>query len=130
MSDHNKDEFQNEAYNPQSDDMPTDDMPTAGGFTTAQMRALKWMTSIMGVLIVICLILLAIGLSRNAEKLAKSEETKVISLPASMDIKALSADPDGNLWLYLTGDEGEEIQKITKKGEIIKQIIITRDNAR
>ena len=110
--------------------MPTDDMPTAGGFTTAQMRALKWMTSIMGVLIVICLILLAIGLSRNAEKLAKSEETKVISLPASMDIKALSADPDGNLWLYLTGDEGEEIQKITKKGEIIKQIIITRDNAR
>ena len=105
-------------------------MPTTGGFTTAQMRALKWMTSIMGVLIVICLILLAIGLSRNAEKLAKGEEAKVISLPASMDIKALSADEDGGLWLYLKGDEAEEIQKITRKGEVVKTIIITRDGAR
>ena len=124
MSDHNKDEFQNEAYNPQSDDMPT-----TGGFTTAQMRALKWMTSIMGVLIVICLILLAIGLSRNAEKLAKDDDVKVISLPASMDIKAISAQEDGSLWLYLKGDETEEIHKITKKGELKQQIIIKRDEA-
>ena len=110
--------------------MPTENMQAGSGFTTAQMRALKWMTSIMGVLIVICLILLAIGLSRNAEKLAADKQAKVISLPASMDIKALSADEDGGVWLYLKGDEGEEIQKITRKGEVVRQIIITRDKAR
>lgn len=102
-------------------------MPSTGGFTAAQLRALKWMTSIMGILIVICLILLAIGLSRNAKKLADSEDASIITLPASMDIQSISADSDGHLWLYLKGASGEEIQKITKKGKLVKQITIERE---
>lgn len=81
----------------------------------------------MGILIVICLILLAIGLSRNAEKLADPEEPSIITLPASMDIQLISADSDGHLWLYLKGESGEEIQKITKKGKLVKQITIERE---
>ena len=124
MSDHNKDEFQNQDLA-----SPRDDMPATGGFTTGQLRALKWMTSIMGILIVICLILLAIGLSRNAEKLAKSEAAFSMTLPASLDIKAISAQEDGSFWLYLEGEGREEIQKRTKKGELATQIMITRDPA-
>lgn len=122
MSDHNKNDKQDENLNPHSVDVPS-----TGGFTTAQLRALKWMTSIMGILIVICLILLAIGLSRNAEKLADSEDASIITLPASMDIQSISADSDGHLWLYLKGASGEEIQKITKKGKLVKQITIERE---
>ena len=85
------------------------------------------MTSIMGILIVICLILLAIGLSRNAEKLAKDDAPKTISLPASLDIKAVSASEDGSLWLYLQNDDEEQLQQITKKGKLGKTITIERE---
>ena len=122
MSDHKKDDFQNDGSESYSDDVPT-----SGGFTTAQLRALKWMTSIMGILIVICLILLAIGLSRNAEKLAKDDAPKTISLPASLDIKAVSASEDGSLWLYLQNDDEEQLQQITKKGKLGKTITIERE---
>ena len=81
----------------------------------------------MGILIVICLILLAIGLSRNAEKLAQDDAPKTISLPASSDIKALSASEDGSLWLYLQSDDEEKLQQITKKGKLGKTITIDRE---
>ena len=81
-----------------------------GPFTPKQMRALKLLTGTKGVMIIICLILLGIGLSRQTAKLSQTDVVPEITLPASAVIKQMSAHGAEGVWLYLTDDEGETLQ--------------------
>ncbi len=75
-----------------------DDAALDGPFTPKQMRALKWLTGTMGVMIVICVILLGIGLSRQSAKLASDAPTPDIALPSEAKILGITADGHGSIW--------------------------------
>ena len=81
------------------------------------MRALKMATAIMGVMIVICVILLGIGLSRQANKLASGDEAPVIMLDKQTQIKAISADGNSGIWLYTITDGVEAITYYKSSGK-------------
>lgn len=98
-----------------------------GPFTAGQMRALKMMTSIMGVMIIICVILLGIGLSRQSEKLAADTGPKTISLPEGARISSMAADGSEGVWLYLQSDGKEVIQYYKISGKAGPSLAIERD---
>ena len=97
-----------------------------GPFTPKQMRALKLLTGTMGVMIIVCVILLGIGLSRQTAKLSQTDVVPEITLPASAVIKQMSANGADGVWLYLTDDEGETLRYITSSGKQGRVIDISR----
>jgi len=97
-----------------------------GPFTPKQMRALKLLTGTMGVMIIICVILLGIGLSRQTAKLSATDVVPEIALPASAEIKAMSANGADGVWLYISDDEGESVRYISSSGKPGRVINITR----
>ena len=90
------------------------------------MRALKLLTGTMGVMIIICVILLGIGLSRQTAKLSATEVAPEIALPASAEIKAMSANGADGVWLYISDNEGESVRYIHSSGKPGRVINITR----
>ena len=88
-----------------------------GPFTPKQMRALKMMTGIMGVMIIICVILLGIGLSRQSAKLSADGPTPVISLEKGTEILAITADGSDGIWLHSQNEAGEMIQYYKSSGK-------------
>ena len=97
-----------------------------GPFTPQQMRALKLLTGTMGVMIIICVILLGIGLSRQTAKLSATDVVPEIALPASAEIKAMSANGADGVWLYISDDKGESVRYIHSSGKPGRVINITR----
>ena len=90
------------------------------------MRALKMMTAIMGVMIVICVILLGIGLSRQSAKLSSDGPAPQIALDKKAEILGITADGSDGIWLHSkTGDE-EVIQYYKASGKKGPHFIITR----
>ena len=79
-----------------------------GPFTPKQMRGLKLLTGTMGVMIIICVILLGIGLSRQSAKLADAPTQAKITLPAEMTILSITADGADGIWIHATqpSDDG------------------------
>ena len=102
-------------------------MTQEGPFTPKQMRSLKWLTGTMGVMIVICVILLGIGLSRQSAKLSATDDSAVLNLGAGDTINAMSANGADGLWLYITTDEGEELRYVKSSGAMSRRITITRE---
>ena len=88
-----------------------------GPFTPKQMRALKMTTGIMGVMIIICVILLGIGLSRQSAKLSADGPTPVISLEKGTEILAITADGSDGIWLHSQSEAGEMIQYYKSSGK-------------
>lgn len=81
----------------------------------------------MGILIIICVILLGIGLSRNANKLLEAEGPVSLSLPANATIQSLTAGADNHIWLYTQHDDGsEQLQLVSPKGKIVTEMTINR----
>ncbi len=102
------------------------DAQADGPFSPKQMRALKLATSIMGIMIIICVILLGIGLSRQSEKLASKGPAPVIKLSKDTVIHALAADGQDGIWIYSqTGDE-EGIYYYKSSGAEGRQFVIER----
>ena len=98
-----------------------------GPFTPKQMRALKWLTGTMGIMIVICVILLGIGLSRQSAKLASDAPSPEIALSKESVILGITADGHDGIWLHSTDDAGERIQYYKASGKKGPAFIITRD---
>ena len=98
-----------------------------GPFTPKQMRALKWLTGTMGIMIVICVILLGIGLSRQSAKLASDAPSPEIALSKESMILGITADSHDGIWLHVTDDAGERIQYYKASGKKGPAFIITRD---
>ena len=96
-----------------------------GPFTPKQMRSLKWLTGTMGVMIVICVILLGIGLSRQSAKLSE-QVTPTISLKVTTQIQSMTADGHDGIWLHLKTDEGEVIRYYKSSGKIGPEFTIER----
>ena len=98
-----------------------------GPFSPKQMRLLKWSTSIMGVLIVICVILLGIGLSRQAAKLSDEEGVRIMRLDADQEIHALSANGSDGFWLYSRSGDDERVTYYSASGKQGAELQIVRD---
>ena len=116
----------NQVPNDEHQQASHDGQPQDGPFTPAQMRGLKWLTSIMGILIIICVILLGIGLSRNANKLLEADGPVSVSLPANATIESLTAGADNHIWLYTQSDGVERLQLVSPKGKIVTEMTINR----
>ena len=106
---------------------PQDDTALEGPFTPKQMRALKWLTGTMGVMIVICVILLGIGLSRQSAKLASDAPTPDIVLSSDAEILGVTADGHDGIWLHSRDKDGEHIQYYKASGKKGPAFTITRD---
>ena len=120
MENSNKDKSsQNEVQKP--------DELSEGPFTPKQMRSLKLLTGTMGVMIIICVILLGIGLSRQSAKLAGDDGPTFLTLAPNADIKSITANGADGIWLYIETDDGEEIRYIKSSGKAGRTIKITRD---
>lgn len=104
-----------------------DDSALEGPFTPKQMRALKWLTGTMGVMIVICVILLGIGLSRQSAKLASDAPTPDIALSADEVIVGITADGHDGIWLHSRDADGERIQYYKASGKKGPAFNITRE---
>lgn len=91
------------------------------------MRALKLATSIMGIMIIICIILLGIGLSRQTEKLASKGPAPVIKLSKDTIIHALAADGSDGVWIYSQTGESEGIYYYKSSGDQTRQFVIERE---
>ena len=120
-------ETNNRDKSPELEDQKISDGEVGDGpFSQKQMRALKMMTGIMGVMIVICVILLGIGLSRQSAKLATDGPAPQIALDKSAEILGITADGSDGIWLHSkTGDE-ETIQYYKSSGKKGPHFIIAR----
>ena len=97
-----------------------------GPFSPKQMRALKMMTGIMGVMIVICVILLGIGLSRQSAKLSSTGPAPQIALEKGAKILGITADGSNGIWLHSKTDDEETIQYYKSSGKKGPHFRITR----
>lgn len=91
------------------------------------MRALKLLTGTMGVMIIICVILLGVGLSRQASKLSAEGPPPEITLAPQAEIRAISANGRDGLWLYIVTDGVEEIRYVKASGAEAGGFAIIRD---
>ena len=91
------------------------------------MRALKMMTGIMGVMIVICVILLGIGLSRQSAKLSQDGPTPVLRLEKETEIVSITADGADGIWLHSRSEAGEMIQYYKSSGKTGPAFVIERE---
>ena len=80
----------------------------------------------MGILIIICVILLGIGLSRNANKLLEADGPVSVSLPANATIESLTAGADNHIWLSTQSEGVERLQLVSPKGKIVTEMTINR----
>ena len=97
-----------------------------GPFSPKQMRALKMITGIMGVMIVICVILLGIGLSRQSAKLSSTGPAPQIALDDAAEILGITADGSNGIWLHSKSGDEETIQYYKSSGKKGPHFIITR----
>ena len=81
----------------------------------------------MGVLIVICVILLGIGLSRQAAKLSDDDGVRIIRLEQSAEIRSVSANGSDGFWLYSTSGDDERITYFSSTGKKGAELQIVRD---
>ena len=95
-----------------------EDAAQDGPFSPSQLRALKMLTAIMGILIIVCVILLGIGLARNADKLSQPSESAQITLGEGEVIEHFTIDDDNNVWLYISGPQGEVIRQHKPDGSL------------
>ncbi|MGC6529569.1 MAG: hypothetical protein ACON4G_00965 [Candidatus Puniceispirillaceae bacterium] len=109
------------------DNSPINEEQTAQGpFSEKQMRLLKAVTAIMGVMIVVCIVLLGIGLSQQSKKLAQSDDVPAIIVAPKIQILSFSADADGGLWLHIKGPDLEGMQYYSASGKKGSFIAIER----
>lgn len=103
-----------------------EDAAQEGPFSPSQLRALKMLTAIMGILIIVCVILLGIGLARNADKLSEPSTPATITLNKGEVINQFTIDDDNSVWLYISGPQGEVIRQHKSDGGLGKRFTISR----
>lgn len=117
----------------------------AGAMSDKTIARLKFASTVMGILIILCLVLLVYGVSQKAGDLSQSSSLKpasdiaeskaasidlpdVLELPAGMIVRSIAAASDGGLWLFTDISDIQYLVRLNESGQIADMIKIVAQN--
>ena len=134
----------NSIYDAQSSDIK--DQISQGGMSEKTIGRLKFVSGLMGVLIILCLVLLVYGVSQKAGELSSVEgDSNTIPaaisfteapaslpdsliLPVGMKVQTIAPALHGGLWLFSEQDGSQYLLRIDGFGQLVQQINIATQN--
>lgn len=113
-----------------------------GGMSEKTVGRLKFVSGVMGVLIILCLVLLVYGVSQKAGELASTGAPasgaeavapppslaapdnlpNTLTLPAGMVVQSIAPSRDGGLWLFADQNGTQHLLRLDDYGQLVQQI--------